>query len=174
MSLNKECLTCDTILPKSKKPNKTGLCSICYKKMNYNRWKASRPNGRSEYNRAYVCANRDRLLSLKREKYQNNLKFKIAETLRTRLSKAIRRSQKAGSAVSDLGCSIEQFKTYIESLFLPKMTWENYGEWHIDHVKPLSKFDLTNPEEVKIACHYTNLQPLWAKDNIKKRDNYET
>jgi hypothetical protein len=83
---------------------------------------------------------------------------------------AVRSDQKAGSAVRDLGCTIEQFRRYIESLWLPGMTWETYGRngWHFDHIVPLSSFDLTDPEQFKKACHYTNLQPLWAADNIRK------
>lgn len=52
------------------------------------------------------------------------------------------------------------------------MTRENYGEWHIDHIKPISKFDLNDENEQKKCFHYTNLQPLWASENIKKSDKY--
>jgi hypothetical protein len=52
------------------------------------------------------------------------------------------------------------------------MSWENYGKWHIDHIKPLSLFDLEDPEQLKQACHYTNLQPLWAEENIRKGNRY--
>ena len=106
----------------------------------------------------------------KNTKYSNDPLFKLKEILRTRLSKAITRGQKDGSAVKDLGCSVEELKIHLESKFQPGMTWENYGEWHIDHVVPLAKFDLLNREELLKACNYTNLQPLWAIDNIKKRD----
>jgi len=58
---------------------------------------------------------------------------------------------------------------HLESLFLPGMSWENRHLWHIDHVLPCAAFDLTNPKEQRRCFHYTNLQPLWALDNIKKR-----
>ncbi len=53
------------------------------------------------------------------------------------------------------------------------MSWDNYGEWHIDHIVPLSSFDLTDKSQVNKVCHYTNLQPLWAIDNLRKGDRDE-
>jgi len=99
---------------------------------------------------------------------QNDLPFRISANLRTRLSVAVRNGQKSGSAVSDLGCTIPEFKEYIVSKFLTSMSWDNYGEWHLDHIRPLSSFDLTDREQFLAASHFTNYQPLWAKDNRRK------
>ena len=104
------------------------------------------------------------------KKYNSSpIKRKIARNLRARLNKAIKGNWKSGSAVSDLGCSISLLKQHLESKFQPGMTWDNYGKWHIDHIEPLCKFDLTNGVELKKACHYSNLQPLWWHDNLNKR-----
>jgi len=105
-----------------------------------------------------------------RRRLETDILFRLSCSLRSRLVHAIKNNQKSGSAVRDLGCSIEELKSYLESKFQPGMTWENYGlyGWHIDHIQPLSKFDLGNPEQFKVACHYTNLQPLWAEENLKK------
>lgn len=65
-----------------------------------------------------------------------------------------------------LGCTIEYLREHLESRFTEGMTWENQGKWHIDHIIPLSS--ATSEEEMYKLCHYTNLQPLWALDNIKK------
>ena len=96
--------------------------------------------------------------------------FKLSIYLRNRTNKAICRNQKSGSAVGDLGCSIEFLKSYLESRFTEGMSWDNWSlhGWHIDHVKPLASFDLLNPEQFKIAVNYNNLQPMWALDNLKK------
>jgi predicted nucleic acid-binding Zn ribbon protein len=104
-----------------------------------------------------------------RSYYKTNINFRLADILRSRINSKIR-INKVGSAVKDLGCSIEELKEYLESKFQPGMTWDNYGVqgWHIDHIIPLSSFNLLNEEDLKKACHYTNLQPLWAKDNWSK------
>ena len=65
-------------------------------------------------------------------------------------------------------------KEHLEKQFKPGMNWSNHSlrGWHIDHIRPLSKFDCTDPKELKKACHYSNLQPLWADENLKKKDKY--
>lgn len=103
----------------------------------------------------------------------NDINFKLTVSLRTRLNSAIRGNYKSGSAVNDLGCSIEELKAHLENRFQEGMSWNNWSKdgWHIDHIRPLASFDLTDKEELKKACHYTNLQPLWAEDNLKKGAN---
>ena len=100
--------------------------------------------------------------------YLQKLDNRIKHNLRCRLSAAIKHGYKTSSAVRDLGCSIEFFKEYLNAKFTEGMNWDNYGEWHIDHIKPLSSFNLEITDESKIAAHYSNLQPLWAKDNLMK------
>lgn len=102
---------------------------------------------------------------------KNDINYHIAHNLRSRLRYAIKNQQKTGSAIKDLGCSIEYLKIYLESKFISGMSWNNYGQWHIDHIIPLSQFDLSNRQELLKACHYTNLQPMWAIDNIKKSNH---
>lgn len=94
----------------------------------------------------------------------------ISSRIRDNLTGLLRNPKKHQRILKYLGCSIEELKRYLESKFLPGMTWSNRGQygWHIDHIRPLASFDLSDPEELKKACHYTNLQPLWAKDNLVK------
>ncbi len=105
-----------------------------------------------------------------RNKHRTDIQFRLATNLRHRLNMAIRADQRKGSAVRDLGCSILHLKEYLESKFEVGMSWENYGlrGWHVDHVIPLSLFDLTNVEQFKKAVHFSNLQPMWAGANISK------
>jgi hypothetical protein len=97
-----------------------------------------------------------------------DLNYKIRRNLRARLYNAIKNQYKAGSAIRDLGCSISELKNYLESQFKSGMTWDNYRKWHIDYIEALANFDLTNRHQCKMACHYSNLRPMWAHDNISK------
>lgn len=101
-------------------------------------------------------------------KLKTDQQYRLALRLRIRLNMAIRNEQKKGSAVSDLGCTIEELRVHLQSKFVDGMTWDNYGKWHIDHVVPLIKFDLSDREQFLKAVHYTNLQPLWQADNDRK------
>lgn len=100
---------------------------------------------------------------------------KLRHALRTRLNSALKKSQKCGSAVRLLGCSVLELKRHLEAQFQPGMSWDNHSRhgWHIDHIRPISSFDLQDPEQLAQACHYTNLQPLWALDNIRKGATYD-
>ena len=122
--------------------------------------------------KAYKEANKDKINSYFKNRKKTNIQYKLSCNLRNRLNSAINRNQKAGSAVKDLGCTIPELKTYLESKFQPGMSWDNwtFDGWHIDHIKPLASFDLTDRNQLLEACHYTNLQPLWATDNLSKRD----
>lgn len=103
-----------------------------------------------------------------KKRIKTDIQFKLTKSLRNRLKEAVKDGAKSGSAVSDLGCSIDEFKLYIEKLFTEGMSWDNWGKWHLDHIIPLSSVDLTVRENVLKVCHYTNIQPLWAEDNIRK------
>jgi hypothetical protein len=135
-------------------------------------WKSKNREYFKHYKKQYSSNNKDKIRKYHTKYCSNRLKsdvsFKISCSLRTRLYVALKGNQKSGSAVKDLGCSITEFKTYISSKFQPGMTWDNYGKWHLDHIIPLSAFNLENRIEFLKACHYTNYQPLWEKDNIRK------
>jgi hypothetical protein len=103
------------------------------------------------------------------ERYRNDPKFHITTCLRKRLQKVVKGECKSAPTLELLGCSVDDLKEYLEFMFDDKMTWNNHGSyWHIDHILPCASFDLTDPEQQKRCFHYTNLQPLEAKENIRK------
>ena len=114
--------------------------------------------------------NRKHLAAYRRQLKDRDPNFKVACALRTRISSLIRKAgvRKDARSTELLGCSINDFRLYLESLFQSGMTWDNYGKWHIDHKIPCSRFDLKKIEEQKKCFHYTNQQPLWAIDNLRK------
>lgn len=92
----------------------------------------------------------------------------IAHNLRIRIRHALKSNSKCASTTKLLGITIAEFVKYFESKFTNGMSWNNHGEWHIDHIVPCASFNLTKTSEQKKCFHYTNLQPLWAHDNCSK------
>jgi hypothetical protein len=99
---------------------------------------------------------------------KKEINFKIRFYLKNRLYLALKGNPKLSTTMKLVGCSIEQLKKHLETQFKPKMTWHNYGKWHIDHIRPCACFNLSKLEEQKKCFHYTNLQPLWAEENLRK------
>ena len=135
-------------------------------------WAKENPTKKAKINRKSYLKNinkvKNRTALYQKVRRLEDINFRLADNLRSRLRKAIKNNQKAGSAVDDLGCSVDDLKIHLEGKFSEGMSWDNYGEWHIDHIRPLSRFDLTNKSQHLEACSYNNLQPLWAIDNLKK------
>jgi hypothetical protein len=142
------------------------------RRLQHSDWYESNKDKIKVQQKIYYKNNKNKRYNYHYNKLKTDIQYKLSCNLRTRLYNAINNNQKVGSAIKDLGCSVEEFKSYLESKFSPGMTWDNWTTdgWHIDHIKPLSSFDLTDRKQLLEACHYTNLQPLWAKDNIIKSD----
>lgn len=120
--------------------------------------------------------NKDKVNKNRREysskRYYNDINFRLTCSLRNRMNRAIKNEYKSGSAISDLGCSVEYLKKYLESQFQPSMSWNNYGcgedRWNIDHIRPLSWFNLTDRKQFIKACNYSNMKPMWSIENSRK------
>jgi len=129
--------------------------NVVYDKESQRQWRETHP----DYQNNYV-----------KDRRKVDLLFKLRDNLRSRMRGYIKRQincpKKHISVMDELGCSIVEVIVYLESLFLPGMSWDNYGDWEIDHIFPLSK--ATSEQHLRQLCHYTNLQPLWAEDNLKK------
>lgn len=109
-----------------------------------------------------------------KNRYRNDIEYKIKNNLRSRLYHAIKGTVKFSSSLELLGCSIEELKEYIKYKFLPEMSWENHGEiWELDHIIGCANFNLTILEEQQKCFHYTNLQPLFKTTEIAKSFGYE-
>lgn len=133
-----------------------------------------------KYHKTWRDANKDKIKSYYnkegRSEYEMNRKetdinYKIAGILRKQLVKVVR-GFKNESALKLLGCSVDDFRKYLADTFQDGMSFDNYGLWQLDHILPCSAFDLQHSEEQEICFHFSNLQALWAEDNIAKSNNY--
>lgn len=135
-------------------------------------WRQDHKEKTREWSKDYRREHKKEIAKHNIEKYHSDIQHYLRARLRTRLWNALKRHFKAGSAVRDLGCSIAALKVHLEKQFINGMTWKNRGKWHIDHIRPLASFDLTDRGQFLEACNYKNLQPLWAQDNMSKGDKY--
>jgi len=144
----------------------------------HEKWKNKNRSYYLEYQKNYeknrtLEQKRKRKLAIKK-RIKNDPSTKLAMNIRRRVLLALKGSHKAKPTIKLLGCTIEELWQHFESKFQPGMTRENHGKWHVDHIKPCASFDLTDPKQQEECFHYTNLQPLWAEQNLKKGKKYET
>ena len=145
----------------------------------------------AECNRSYRERNKEKIIEKKiayklsgratetakawQKRQMDKPEFKIKKNLRGRIYVALKRGIKTATTMELLGCTIEEFKTHIESQFKEGMGWHNYKKdvWHLDHIKPCKLFDLTKESEQRACFHFSNMQPLWSIDNLIKGTKYE-
>lgn len=160
---------------KNKRLNKLeSRCSGCINQ--YRReWSQKNREKALSYNRAYrQKPEAKKLRNAYNRKWRSSEKgtrpeVKLKSAIMSRFRECVKNGWNS-SKLKYLGCTIEEYKSYIETKFKNGMTWDNWSlhGWHIDHIMPLCNFDLTKEEELYKAFHYTNTQPLWALDNLKK------
>lgn len=132
----------------------------------------------------YYTKNRNKILSRHakyiRNRRRNDINFKLRTNLSRRVYQVLKNNYKSSNTLKLIGCNFKQLRIHIENLFKSGMSWKNYGrgwagkgmhEWHIDHIRPCASFDLSKESDQKKCFHYTNLQPLWAKENLSKSNN---
>ena len=110
----------------------------------------------------------------RRNKYRTDNTYKLKVDMRRRMHEALNGNCKADNTKALLGCTYEEARAHIEAQFTEGMSWDKMGLHgiHIDHIRPCASFDLSDPEQQRECFHYTNLQPLWAKDNLEKSDKW--
>lgn len=144
-------------------------------------WRAKNPNYSKQYRRingnrvrgyenAWKKANRDKVRATERRHSLKQPNRKLQTNISRRIRRALNGSVKHFRTLEYVGCSADELRTHLQSMFTPDMSWENYGSvWHVDHIIPCLKFDLRKPEHQKRCFHFSNLQPLLALENIRKR-----
>jgi len=185
----KICNTCGVEKPSEEFIKQKRICKICRKdkdKEYYSKTKEVRMSRNKKIyeqnteeikkkTSKYSKENRDKVNRLKRKYKKEVLSKDPLYLIKASIGSSIRRALKIRNIPKKfktgdiLGCSLLELKSHIEKLFLEKMSWDNRSDWHIDHIIPLS-IAITE-EDVVLLNHYTNLQPLWSKDNIIKSDN---
>lgn len=175
---SKKCKRCLADKPrenfKKSKSGKFGLSDICKSCRNQSLIEKQEKN--KIKSKEYYKKNKETLLTkgylAKVKRLKTDPEFKLKELLSHRVRRAIydQRGVKSVRTLELLGCTIAKARVHIEKRFIEGMSWENHGinGWHIDHIIPCSSFDLTKDEDQRKCFHYSNLQPLWAFENLSK------
>lgn len=153
---------------------------------NHLRWHARNPGRKSEFDKTYRERHADRLAEIRatdeyrerkqrrfRHRYGSDLGFRKILLIRFTVWQALRRTQSSEVIVEIVGCTLAQLRDHIASQFKPGMTWANWGDWEIDHRRPVCSFDATDDEQMKECFHFTNLQPLWKHENVEKGSKWD-
>ena len=156
---------------KKKADGKQTQCKLCMKdqnKKNYVKHKKTWNKRSAEYRKTEKWKEYKRNYMNKR--YKKDISFRILTRMRNRTREAIRTygGKKCTSTLEFIGCSVEELCTHLESKFHTGMSWDNIHLWDIDHITPCSSFDMSDETDQRKCFHYTNLQPLWRADNIRK------
>lgn len=131
-------------------------------------WRLKNKEHHSELNKQWRLRNKDLIRIKDKKRRDTNITYKLTLNLRRRVLLALQGKNKSSSTLKLLGCTPKFLKKYLESKFKQGMSWDNRHEWHIDHIRPCASFDLTDQKQQAKCFHYTNLQPLWAQENMSK------
>ena len=192
----KQCKKCNIEKPlteffnrKDEKDGKHRYCKPCLKPLN-DQWYQDSKESRADYYKVYRDQNKDYFNKYctthyhtkkelyrewNRTKYHTDLGFKLRHVTASRISQALKTYQtlKKDRTIEYLGCTMDEYTQYLEQMFTPDMSWDNYGEyWEIDHIKPIDAFDLNDEAQLYEAFKYTNTQPLKKEDNREKSNRY--
>jgi hypothetical protein len=140
----------------------------CRREREKNRPPRNRPARKTADGKSYPA-------EYEKNRRKNDPEFRVRCNLKSRLYHAVKNQDimKCSSTMDLTGCSAEELMSHLESQFTEGMTRDNYGKWHVDHIKPCISFNLLLDAEQRKCFHYSNLQPLWAKDNLSKGANYQ-
>ena len=161
-----------------KKPLRCNACNLKHRAEQKKKFRVENPERAREIVRLWKKRNPARVKQIAKNSYdklyRDGSHQQIASQLRNRLRNALkaRGTKKELSAIDLLGCSISHFREWLELKFLPGMSWKNWGEWEIDHIRPCASFDLSDPIQQHECFGYLNLQPLWAADNRRKSASF--
>ena len=144
-------------------------CTECNKSKTIYKYSKSKYGKYGRLAKCKVCM-RPKYNEYQKRRRNNDINYKIENYIRTRIWHVLSNEVKSSTAFKYLSCSMQELKKHLKDQFEEGMSWDNYGEWHLDHIIPCAAFDLSCEYQQAVCFHYTNLQPLWAEDNLNKRD----